>query len=485
MALALRLSLTLLSLLVFSSCMKQQSQALLQSSLDASNGLGCKDVRSKAFDSLYNFIDQEQTPLPLSEFTDLLNEGVDQVVAKQNIKNNEKIKYLKKEYTQFFNIIMNKASRGRTVTDPQQLIQNLIELEMEDQSTSDHIEFNAQLSQQMQKVTQTSNQLNIQCNDPNPPTDDTPIIDVPSYDMNLMVTGMNNAISTAYQSCAALDLPPIDASTSDVAGITRLSETHPDGIGAKRVISNLSQVQQTHPYIKLAGDDNSNSCFNVVSNPLIYDYGGQPAISNNTINFFVNSGSGTSALGIDCSALVSSAAAAGGLRYKPGLENKAIYIRQNSSKFINASASNFTCYQNITLTKESWIKPGDIAAVTGHVLMIDKVGDDPFGIYQMNSISECNSIDYRNFDFIVAQSSPSKNGIGINKYIAKDYLKESSKMQTLFVTMAKSACQAYFKNTSIKPLNSEWGIIRHKGTPECLAPKIEMAKQSCVSQCQR
>lgn len=46
----------------------------------------------------------------------------------------------------------------------------------------------------------------------------------------------------------------------------------------------------------------------------------------------------------------------GGLRDKPGLDNKPIFIRQTSSKFIDATQS------------------GDIIGVNGHVVAIDKIG---------------------------------------------------------------------------------------------------------------
>ena len=226
-------------------------------------------------------------------------------------------------------------------------------------------------------------------------------------------------------------------------------------------------------------------CF---AQPLIYDYGGEPSVANNTLNFFQNAGDGSkTTLGIDCSAYVSSAIAAAGFRYKPGVDNKAVFVRQNSAKFISAKNSGFTCFDNITLTPSETIKPGDIAGVHGHVVMVDKVSADPFGIKKLSNISQCANISIDNFDFTISQSSPEKNGMGINKFIAKDYLAAKSfdgKMRVLFTEMAKAQCQAYFGNKMVKPLNTEWGIIRHNGKPECLAPRIQMVSQSCVSQCQ-
>jgi hypothetical protein len=298
-----------------------------------------------------------------------------------------------------------------------------------------------------------------------------------------MTTGINMVFSTAYQSCRVLDLPPIERSTASVVGISRVG-THTDGIGGKREVTSLSSVQKTHYYIN--GIATESQCFSVRNNPLIYDYGGSPAVSGTTINFQKNAGSGTGALGIDCSAYVSSAIAVAGLRYKPAADNKPIYIRQNSSKFISAAKSGFTCFDNVTVTPTSTVKAGDIVGVVGHVVAIDSVGADPFGLSLIKTEAGCSSISYKNFDMTVTQSSPSKNGIGLNKYLLKDYLIESGdsgKMTVAFVGMAKQACLAKFQNKSLKPASSAWGFLRHKGTAACLAPRVSMVGESCTQKC--
>ena len=115
--------------------------------------------------------------------------------------------------------------------------------------------------------------------------------------------------------------------------------------------------------------------------------------------------------------------------------------------------------------------------------MIDSIGVDPFGLKKIPSQAKCNQVSISNFDFVLAQSSPSKNGIGINKFKAKDYLATSNTMGDLFLDMAKASCQAAFTLKTVTPNFADYGIIRHKGTKECLAPKATMAKQACVSAC--
>ncbi len=54
------------------------------------------------------------------------------------------------------------------------------------------------------------------------------------------------------------------------------------------------------------------------------------------------------------------------------------------------------------------MRAGDIVAVYGHVLLIDKVGADPFGSrLSATKESDCSEVSSNNFDFVVAQSGSS------------------------------------------------------------------------------
>lgn len=478
----------ILSLLPFLAltygCNKNSSTPLSESTSVAVDSIGCQNMNTKVFDSMYSYIEQQNEIPKIEILKPILDQKIQIWAEKQKIKNKTLLREFTKQYEKLFEILLVTLKNEKNINDPSELLRALIDLEMQDQSSDTNIKLNAEVEKQFQIVKSLSQELNVECQNQSSPQSPDPVVILNDTSEKRMLIGLNNVFSTVYQSCKTLELPALDASVPDVSGITRLPQNHPDGIGGRRVVTNLPAVQQTDPYIRFSGNQSSAACFNVRSNPLIYDYGGEPSTLNNILNFFKNAGSGTSALGVDCSAFVASVLAAGGLRYQPGLDNKAIFVRQYSQKFINAKNSNFTCYDNITMTPTSSIKPGDIAAVNGHVLLIDQVGSDPFGLRRLSSINDCSQISVSNFDFVVAQSSNSKGGIGINKYVARDYLNESPKMKSLFISMAQSACRSYFQGVSTRPISSEWGIIRHKGTPECLAPKIKMTGQSCVNQCQ-
>ena len=479
-------------------CAKGKS-SIESSSQKAAEAIGCSSFKSKVYDSMYDYLDNEQDAPALSDFSSSLNEKIDAIALAQKIDNPEAVAALKQNISDLYKVLIEEASELKQTKTSKEHLQTIIEMEMGDTSTPENVELNKVAAKSFSKVDQSVQALDVQCGQGSTGETEEPgdpvIVDQPvdtggsgtisdapiPVGQKSVLVGSHNVLATAYQSCAVLEIPEVSAATADVVGIQRTG-THSDGVGGVRKVSSVSSVQNSHPYIKVAGGAQAG-CFNVRSNPLIYDYGGQAAISNNVLDFSKNSGSGSTALGIDCSAYVSAAVAAGGMRYKPGVENKAVYTRQNSSKFINASSSGFTCFNNVTATPNTSILPGDIVGVSGHVVLVDKIGADPFGLKRLKSASDCNSLSTTYWDFIISQSSPSKNGIGLNRYVAKDYLRESTKMTTAFMGIAKAACQAYFGSKNVATPSSSYGILRHKGTAECLSPKIQMAYQSCVSTC--
>ncbi|MFZ3229317.1 MAG: hypothetical protein WA160_03855 [Pseudobdellovibrio sp.] len=468
-------------------CSPAHINSIENASQNISDSLGCENVKSKMFDSFYELIDHDQFVPNSAELKQSINNKIDKLLENKNFSSVQKIKIplLKKELLILVDQMLVESKMNPKTTWKEQ-IQKLIEYEMEDQSSVGIVQVAQNINSSIMQIKGISKSLQLDCASADLDTTNSIVPSAGSVvepKTGKLSQGINMVFSTAYQSCRVLDLPAIDRSTASVVGISRVG-THPDGIGAKREITDLKSVQNTHYYIR--GIASESQCADVKNNPLIYDYGGEPAISKNTINFQVNAGTGTTVLGVDCSAYISSTIAVAGLLYKPGVANKPIFIRQNSSKFIDAVKSGFSCFENITVSTKGSIKAADIIGVKGHVVAIDKVGEDPFGLSLIKKEADCATINYKNFDFSITQSSPSKNGIGINKYLIKDYLDESGstgKMTNAFVGMARKACLAKFQNKEIKPSNTEWGFLRHKGTAECFAPRVTMVGEACIQKC--
>lgn len=456
-----------------SSCGFQNKQALEKAASEISDNLGCKNSKSQVFDAFYNLVDGQKSLPRAEELKEILGQKIEDSYGALDTRQGLQVQQLKNELNKIVDTMLSASIRNPKINWQEQ-IQEIIKYEMGDQTTKKN---ESQLALSFANIKKLEQNLMLSCSQGEvaPPKD---IILLPENAK--MIKGLSMVFATAYQSCSVLQLPEMNRQTPDTQGISVIGK-HPDGVGSRREVTNLSDLQSTHYYIRtLASESN---CRSVKNSPLIYDYGGQPKLAKNEINFFENSGSGTKALGIDCSAFVSSAVAVAGLRYKPGLPNKTIYIRQASSQFIDANQSGFTCFQNIEVTPQESVKVGDIVAVKGHVVVIDTVGSDPFGLEKISSQDLCNKIDYKNFDMVISQSSPSKNGIGINRYVVKDYLAEAEKMKNAFVEMARSACLAKFQKRSIKPASTDWGFIRHKGTPECFDRRVMMTGEECTQKC--
>ena len=475
---------------VFLTSCSPQRFSTEQASQHISEALGCDDFQSQVFDALYETIDQDRLPLKFEEMENKIDRTISHLLNQKNLSPQQlNLAYGLNAKTKELIKTMLQQMELHPEWNWKEQIQSLIEYEMQDLSAENIIQTHQKIYKLTAEINQLSSDLNISCGRttttapiPPPPPGEQPV-EVNNQPINGLFQGMNRIFATAYQSCDVLNLPDLDGQTPAVQGISILSEMHPDNIGRKRVISSLPAVIKTHYYLKDPKVADNNNCLPVKNNPLIYDYGGEPAITQGALNLFANAGSGTQVLGIDCSAYVMAGILAGGIKYKSKVQNKAIFVRQNSAKFINAKTSGFDCFENISVSPENSIHVGDIVAVKGHTLTIDKLGKDPFALNEVQTINDCSQLNFKKFDITIAQSSPSKNGIGINKYKVKDYLAESAKMRTAFLQMGYYSCIAKFKNQKITPINTEWGFIRHKQTQECLANTVPIVGQACVKSC--
>ncbi len=302
------------------------------------------------------------------------------------------------------------------------------------------------------------------------------------------VYGGLKALATAYQSCEAAQKTALNDDTPDLKGIKKVG-LHEDKIGTKRVIDDLDRLISTHPYLSDYRKPGS-SCFNVLANPMIYDYGGKPhtTSSSEALDFFKDDGSGTKVLGIDCSGYVYSAFATAGLKLKKSGRLKAVGVHSVQARdWMRPSTGGLTCFDYVRFKDADSLRPGDVAASSGHVVIIDTVGKDPFGIAHIEKEADCktSNISTRRFNFTVLQSAPVKEGIGINRIRAADYLSGPDvSIAVPFVEFALAACQAKTKGTTTTGKVNKGGLVRHLGTAECRASEVKLVHQECVQSCE-
>ncbi|WP_413581493.1 hypothetical protein [Bdellovibrio sp. HCB288] len=503
------LVLSLSASVFLAACGQQLPVAIDDMASQTVSDIACKNqkLEEKLYDGLKSYLIEQKTIPTAEELKSAMKIHVQKLAQENPRMTSAQAERVQKDLDGLVDSLLAEAPQGERVENSDQLLILLSAIDVGDRSTTFRSYMQDRVRANFTQLSTTVKSMELECPEDSgsnstagteteteePSTPEVVVNSDFEYHKKqavaagvpLAVFGERWALATAYQSCNSVKIPALDDSVSDIQGIS-ITGKHSDGVGNKRMIASLAKVQATHPYIKEESNYPS-SCFNVRQNPLIYDYGGKPYATTATtspINFFKNSGSGTSVLGIDCSAYVYSSMATVGLRVKEGRALKGSDSwAWGSTAFVEPTKNGLTCLNKISVTPDMSLKAGDIVAVPGHVLLVDKVGADPFGIANARTTSDCSKITSESFDFSVAQSSPSKEGVGINHSVAKDYLPTSEKMKAGLEKYAYYACLAKINSKSYTPNLGTLSVVRHKGTTACMDKRVSLSQESCIQSC--
>lgn len=312
--------------------------------------------------------------------------------------------------------------------------------------------------------------------------------------------GALKTMAVMYQSCSALEKDPYPMNEAQSIDKYLKYERFVSSLGHRYNVrtlpkNKLASVVNTHYYLKdLKGPENSQ-CQDMRTRPPLYTYGGKRQVSKTEINLLIKQPtSGADFSGIDCSAFVSTALTASGLRIKPGqpiLENRA-----TSTQLANFTSKN-SCFAQPGFTSENTILPGDIIAYSGHTFMIDTVGKDPFGLdkmkargVSMSKASDCDRLPSdadKLFDFRLIQST-GDGSLAISRTEASVYLRRSG-LKNLMDSLLNQACLAKVSGNKVAvKYSNKANLLRHRGgeVPGCLIPKEQiprMTGEACVAAC--
>lgn len=482
----------ILILIFLNACsQKLSSQEVRSLSTDLSTGLTCENARSKMFDAYYKVLEENSNLQNTSELGKKLESLESHPRFIQSLTLSKQKKYVK-AIVQLNNLVISSLDKFQQKSFLKLKLNNeepieaneveplfhLLRLEMRSKADPEYDQMNVQIDLALKETIEAARQAEVPCEQnqiDNSSNSNSKSFNHPLY-------GAHLTMATAYQSCDVLNLPPMTRRDPKTEGV-RNGKKNPNSGGYSREYTDTELLMRTHFYYRHQ-NNLANNCVDQRAKPLVYDYGGKPDTKTGIWNMFMNSGSGGSALGIDCSGFISTSLAAAGNRFNPEMNNKPITKLYGSSNFIDPVKENWTCYKSAVITYDNTLQPGDIGAVVGHVVMVDKVQKDPFGLSFVTKVSQCESLKTDQFNFIIIQSSPEQNSVGINRYEAKEYLSSPGKMKTLFLAYAKAACLSKFDGVARKPNTSIYGIIRHKQTSECLTDRALLTRQSCVQNCQ-
>lgn len=445
--------------------------------------IGCPQVESRTWDSLNQYLlDHNQVPT-LTDLQAALPQSLHALHAQGQNLNTQQNQILTQDLQDLYQLLLVDAPTQVQAKTPDDVLSLLSALELGDRTTLIKQNLQVLIQKQFAQLKKDAADLHVDCAAPfSTLSENSPLA---FGSLHPAVGGTRLSMATAYQTCEALALAPLDNGSPTVDGISIVG-VHNDGIGKKRVISNVGELERTDPYYKDVSSYGA-SCLNAKNYPLIYNYGGRPFAttgSGGTLNFFKEAGTGTHVLGVDCSGFVYTGLAASGLRVTPGSDMKATGVYGISSDmFVEPENNNMSCLQKISVTSQSTLHAGDIVAIYGHVVMIDSVGSDPFGISNAGSATECSNLQASGFDFVIIQSDPSFGGIGINRYKASDYLYNDSTMREGMEKYAYYACLAHFKKTTYTPNLGKLSVIRHNLSSSCMGNRVKLEQESCVQDC--
>lgn len=485
--------LALTFLFVTTSCTPLSRRVAAKLASDTTDSLGCEHLQSRLFNHLDAILmDEQNFPEPLlvkTELTKRLNE----ILSERNLNslNSILVNDFVNAYMEFYLLATKSLPETlSTKNSSETTLAALVALELGDQTTPEKRQLQHQLLNLRSALLSASEKLELDCeepdkepkHDPASETTNGPIFDYLKNKYPLPVYGGMKSLLVAYQSCDILNLNPMSSDTPQVEGITVVGR-HPNGNGNVRKITSLKDVVETHYYIKDQSPP-SESCANLKKAPLIYDYGGKPASSpslHSSLDFFQDSGSGSSELGTDCSGFVFTAYAAAGLKLRSDQPLKALQVLGVSAGMLKEPQNNGL---NCLSKKFGELIPGDLIASNGHVVMVDSVGRDPFGISHFTKESECviDSMNASRFDFIISQSSPSKGAIGMNRMLAADYFGTSPSMASGLKDHAVTACLKKFGKKR-NPSTSLISVVRHSNTLPCLSKPVPLTRQECLFSC--
>jgi len=310
--------------------------------------------------------------------------------------------------------------------------------------------------------------------------------------------GARRVLASYYQSCKAIDVT-LDSSTPNLKGVAKAkSFGSQKGIsgGYLRKITDTNAFVNSHAVLKRLKGDSSypgKSCKDMTKMPPVYGYGSRAYPNKSgTVKIFKKGGGVANgsqpAAGIDCSAFISMALGAQGLKVNKSSGPFTDNTTRSYHSQINRSGS---CLKKATMTPEAPVKSGDIINVAGsHIVMIDSVGEDPLGIEKAAAAGNCNSITPKKFNFTYIHSGSIKGSYGPSR--VKANLHSGGSMWNNLRVMAVKMCQNKIKNDSspvnsgsIRGVASKFTITRHQTSdPKCVSDKrIKIEGEECINKC--
>ena len=312
----------------------------------------------------------------------------------------------------------------------------------------------------------------------------------------LAAEGARKVLASIFQSCKAIEEPITPETSPQNASGVKSADYNKNHVGKERKFTDKSTYIETHPVLKILNDDSSyptDGCYDATEVPPVYAYGSKAKPSGNNEWSLDQAGPGVipssaEASGIDCSGMISLALGSQGLKFTTNEKN---YSQRSTTGFNDLLGKSNSCLKHAPFSGSTTILAGDMVNTKkGHIIMIDSVGDDPFGIKKVKSEGgSCNDISVVDFDFTYIHSGPAKGNIGPSRVEAK--AGGTGHIDKLLV-VAREACEKGNQEYSSEKISNSanlgsksFSIIRHDSeNSDCISDqKQKIQGESCIKQC--
>lgn len=335
---------------------------------------------------------------------------------------------------------------------------------------------------------------------------------------NRVKVSADEVFNTYYQSCDAAGKAPYQIfEQGEMRGYSLQKHPDPDFTGKVPRLDDVRLAQDSQYYLSCGSHKKVQAgCRDLCATPPTYIWGGKGIYSKNGPSFNVDPFSNHVDIeniahhpGIDCSGYVNLIFANAGLRVQPGKPFDYVATNTGARFFMTASE----CFKSVVANPENtnsidFLQPGDVVAWAGHVLMVDNLGRDPFGLKDIESVKDCNNQNLKPSSFTLVMSNavgsiidaPKDNlngvditklsgvGIGVSKWPLNQYI---FRRPVEVMELAKIACYAKFGQ--VLPFKST-NILRHIRANElstaaddvCVARKeeqIHLEGKECLASC--
>ncbi|MBP7843448.1 MAG: hypothetical protein KA116_01415 [Proteobacteria bacterium] len=460
-----------------------QAQALSEAEvktmqIETMGSLSCPNFRSQVFDLAYKFLRTRRSPNEFKSFPEIFNKITFNDVRQWSYSRKAQLPFLRKAFRDLYLFLFLGHRDFKKDPGGDFRLDKISAAELGDRTSEAADVYLNHLDYMIESMKVFALNNAIDC-----ATEMIPEPQQSAVSPTLASKGARKTLDNFYQTCDAMSWQPYGLNDPDVEGIKVVGQ-HPSG-GNKRIISDKEKLLSTHFYLKSV-DSYGMLCVDVKKNPPIYDFGGKPNTSNGILDFFSDAGSGTSVMGIDCSAVVFSSLATMGMKLKSDTKLKPEHVHGvSSSMFKEPQDNGLTCLSKLKPSATDHdLQPGDIIAIKGHVVIVESIESDPWGINRFVAPSQCSleNISSKNFNFIIIQSSPVKGGIGVNRMNAREYFQDGQTMADGLRANAVNACLARLGSSKRIDV-SKASVVRHKGTSNCTDDSLKLSHESCTQNC--